>query len=229
MTSLNPVLPIGLQIMEPLTIHLKMNEAQARARAIELLSLVGITDPERRLDQYPHQFSGGMRQRAVIAMAMSGHPQLIIADEPTTALDVTIQAQILDLVRKLQQDNGMAVLLITHDLGVIAEMSDRVAVMYAGRVVERGGVHEMLKSPLHPYTHALLGTLPRVDGRHEHLRQIPGVPPVMTAIAERCPFIPRCSKVMNVCRSEGPPPLDRPEGATHEVACYNPVWQSLER
>ena len=227
--GLNPVIDVGSQVAEMLTSHLDISKKEARTRAIDVLHDVGLSDPARVAKAYPFQLSGGMCQRVMIGIATALNPDVIIADEPTSALDVTIQAQILHQLDRLRHERGTAILLITHDFGVVAQMADEVAVMYAGRVVERGGVHEMLKSPLHPYTHALLGTLPRVDGRHEHLRQIPGVPPVMTAIAERCPFIPRCSKVMNVCRSEGPPPLDRPEGATHEVACYNPVWQSLER
>jgi oligopeptide/dipeptide ABC transporter ATP-binding protein len=161
----------------------------------------------------------------MIGIATALNPEVIIADEPTSALDVTIQAQILHQLDELRRERGTAILLITHDFGVVAQMADDVAVMYAGRVVESGGVRDMLKTPLHPYTHALLATLPRVDGMHSQLRQIPGQPPEMTERAEHCPFIPRCSKVMNVCRSDEAPALARPSGGTHHVACYNPVWQ----
>ncbi|MFN8618939.1 MAG: ABC transporter ATP-binding protein [Dehalococcoidia bacterium] len=226
--GLNPVLDIGSQVAEMLTSHLAINKKEARIRAIDILRDVGLSDPARVAKAYPFQLSGGMCQRVMIGIATALDPDVIIADEPTSALDVTIQAQILHQLDRLRKDRGTAILLITHDFGVVAQMADEVAVMYAGKVVERGGVNEMLKSPLHPYTHALLGTLPRVDGHHEHLRQIPGHPPAMAAPAERCPFIPRCSKVMNICRNEPPPPLVQPEGATHEVACYNPVWQRLD-
>ncbi len=226
--GLNPVLDIGTQVAEMLTSHLPLTKKEAQKRAIDVLHDVGLAEPHRVAKSYPFQLSGGMCQRVMIGIATALDPDVIIADEPTSALDVTIQAQILHQLDKLRQERGTAILLITHDFGVVAQMADEVAVMYAGRVVESGGVHEMLKAPLHPYTHALLGTLPRVDGVHEHLRQIPGHPPEMVAPAERCPFIPRCSKVMNICRSEGPPALIHPETATHQVACYNPVWQSLD-
>lgn len=226
--GLNPVLDIGSQVAEMLTSHLAINKKEARNRAIDILRDVGLSEPTRVAKAYPFQLSGGMCQRVMIGIATALNPEVIIADEPTSALDVTIQAQILHQLDKLRHERGTAILLITHDFGVVAQMADEVAVMYAGRVVERGGVHEMLKSPLHPYTHALLGTLPRVDGLHEHLRQIPGHPPTMTAPAEHCPFIPRCSKVMNVCRNDPAPPLEQPEGGTHETACYNPIWQRLD-
>ena len=226
--GLNPVLDVGSQVAEMLTSHLDINKKEARRRAVDILRDVGLSDPERVAKAYPFQLSGGMCQRVMIGIATALDPDVIIADEPTSALDVTIQAQILHQLDRLRQERGTAILLITHDFGVVAQMADEVAVMYAGKVVERGGVHEMLKTPLHPYTHALLGTLPRVDGAHEHLRQIPGHPPTMLAPAEHCPFIPRCSKVMNVCRNEPPPPLAQPEGGTHEVACYNPIWQRLD-
>jgi peptide/nickel transport system ATP-binding protein len=223
--GLNPVIDIGSQVAEILTNHLQCNKKEAKARAIQILKDVGLSDAERIAKSYPFQLSGGMCQRVMIGIATALNPEVIIADEPTSALDVTIQAQILYQLDQLRKERGTAILLITHDFGVVAQMADDVAVMYGGRVVESGGVMEMLKSPLHPYTHALLDTLPRVDGRHGHLRQIPGQPPEMTDKAERCPFIPRCSKVMNVCRNEPAPPLMRPEGGTHDVACYNPVWQ----
>ena len=226
--GLNPVLDIGSQVAEMLTSHLSINKKEARSRAIDILRDVGLSDPARVAKAYPFQLSGGMCQRVMIGIATALDPDVIIADEPTSALDVTIQAQILHQLDLLRKERGTAILLITHDFGVVAQMADEVAVMYAGKVVERGGVHEMLKNPLHPYTHALLGTLPRVDGAHEHLRQIPGNPPIMTAPAEHCPFIPRCSKIMNICRNDPAPLLIQPESATHEVACYNPVWQRLD-
>jgi oligopeptide/dipeptide ABC transporter ATP-binding protein len=166
-----------------------------------------------------------MCQRVMIGIATALDPEVIIADEPTSALDVTIQAQILRQLDELRNKKGTAILLITHDFGVVSQMADEVAVMYAGHIVESGGVIEMLKAPLHPYTHGLLATLPRVDGAHEHLHQIPGHPPELADPAEHCPFAPRCSKIMNVCRSEPPPVLAMPERGTHPVACYNPVWQ----
>lgn len=223
--GLNPVLDIGSQVAEMLTSHLSLSKKEARSRAVDVLRDVGLSDPERIAKSFPFQLSGGMCQRVMIGIATALNPEVIIADEPTSALDVTIQAQILHQLDQLRKERGTAILLITHDFGVVAQMADEVAVMYAGRIVESGGVMDMLKSPLHPYTHALLGTLPRVDGAHDQLRQIPGHPPEMTAVAERCPYIPRCSKVMNVCRNEPAPPLTQPEGATHRVACYNPVWQ----
>jgi peptide/nickel transport system ATP-binding protein len=200
MTSLNPVLPIGLQIMEPLFIHLKMDEAQARARAVELLKMVGITDPERRLDQYPHQFSGGMRQRVMIAIGLACNPKLIIADEPTTALDVTIQAQILDLLADLRQRLGTAILLITHDLGVVAETCDDVAVMYAGRIVEQAPAAALFARPRHPYTIGLLAARPEHAGPRgsggratRRLRTIPGMVPAPQHFPPGCRFHPRCA------------------------------------
>jgi oligopeptide/dipeptide ABC transporter ATP-binding protein len=226
--GLNPVLDIGSQVAEMITSHFSVGKKEAQRRSLEILHDVGLSDPQRVARSYPFQLSGGMCQRVMIGIATALNPDVIIADEPTSALDVTIQAQILHQLDELRRERGTAILLITHDFGVVAQMADEVAVMYAGRVVESGGVRDMLKTPLHPYTHALLGTLPRVDGAHDHLRQIPGHPPEMTSPAERCPFIPRCSKVMNVCRSEPAPPVFQPEGATHRVACYNPVWQNLE-
>ena len=226
--GLNPVIDIGSQVAEMLTSHLPMNKKEAKRRAIDILHNVGLSDPERVAKAYPFQLSGGMCQRVMIGIATALDPEVIIADEPTSALDVTIQAQILHQLNTLRRERGTAILLITHDFGVVSQMADEVAVMYAGRIVESGPVMTMLKSPLHPYTHALLGTLPRVDGAHENLRQIPGHPPEMIEVAERCPYIPRCSKVMSICRQEPPPLLVRPEGGTHEVACYNPVWQRLD-
>ena len=192
MSSLNPVYPVGSQISEALRLHRRMGRKEARAEAVRLLEEVGIPDPERRVDEYPHQLSGGMRQRVMIAMALSCEPRLLIADEPTTALDVTIQAQILELLASLRGRHGMAVLLITHDLGVVAEVCDRVVVMYAGQVVETGGVHELFADPRHPYTRGLLDSLPSVDNPGQRLRSIPGTVPSPIAWPSGCRFMERC-------------------------------------
>ena len=219
MTSLNPVLTISRQIGEALQLHLKMSKDQARKRTIELLKLVGIPSAANRVDDYPHQFSGGMRQRVMIAMALSCNPKLLIADEPTTALDVTIQAQILDLIKRLKSEFGTAVLVITHDLGVVAGMCDRVNVMYAGHVVETAGVEMLFADPRHPYTLGLINSVPRLDeARKERLVPIPGMPPDMINIPAGCPFYPRCSFHMPVCKEQNP--LLRPVEANHETACW---------
>ncbi|GIW13713.1 MAG: ABC transporter ATP-binding protein [Tepidiforma sp.] len=223
--GLNPVIDIGSQVAEVLTSHLEVGRKEARTRAVELLYRVGLAEPERVARSYPFQLSGGMCQRVMIGIATALDPELIIADEPTSALDVTVQAQILYQLERLREERGTAILLITHDFGVVAQLADRVAVMYAGRIVEEGPVRELLKLPLHPYSHALLATLPRVDGVRTHLHQIPGQPPEQTRPAEHCPFLPRCPKALSRCRQEPPPPLGQPAGATHRVACYNPVWQ----
>ncbi len=219
MTSLNPVLTIGRQLKEPLIIHQNRNREDAQARAIELLQLVGIPSAESRLDDYPHQFSGGMRQRVMIAMALACTPQLLIADEPTTALDVTIQAQIIELVKRLREKMGMAIIWITHDLGVVAGLAHRVIVMYAGFIVEHASVKELYANPQHPYTRGLLGSLPRVDERRdERLVNIEGLPPDMLNPPRGCPFAPRCPYAYDRCRDENPalaPLADR-----HEVACW---------
>jgi peptide/nickel transport system ATP-binding protein len=204
LTSLNPLYTIGRQIVETIQTHLPMNAAQARARAIELLSEVGIPAPERRIDNFPHQFSGGMRQRVVIALALCANPRLIIADEPTTALDVSVQAQIITLLKRLGREHGTAVMLITHDMGVIAETSDRVAVMYAGRIVEIGPVQEVIHNPQHPYTMGLMGSIPTVGQGTEKLAQIEGSMPRLNAIPPGCPFNPRCPRVFDRCRAERP-------------------------
>jgi oligopeptide transport system ATP-binding protein len=197
MTSLNPVLTIGRQITESLELHLHMNKEQARKRAVQLLELVGIPGADARLDDYPHQFSGGMRQRVMIAMGLSCDPQLLIADEPTTALDVTIQAQIVDLVRRLQDELGMAIIWITHDLGVVAGLAQRVMVMYAGFIVEESAVEDIYARPRHPYTLGLLRSIPRLDlGRQKRLVPIEGLPPDLLEPPNHCPFAPRCSFVM---------------------------------
>jgi len=208
MTSLNPVLRIGDQIMEPLRLHEGLSKAAARARAKELLDLVGIPAPEQRLDEYPHQLSGGMRQRVMIAMALACGPQLLIADEPTTALDVTIQAQILELLRRLQQELGLAVLLITHDLGVVAEMCRRVVVMYAGQVVEEGPVEAVFADPQHPYTEGLLRAIPRLGERRAWLAVIPGGVPSPLDWPAGCRFAPRCPYAWAKPRQQLPPLFD---------------------
>ncbi|MCC6382364.1 MAG: ABC transporter ATP-binding protein [Dehalococcoidia bacterium] len=222
--GLNPVISIGDQVAEALTSHLEIGKKDAKRQAVAILSSVGLADPERVAKSYPFQLSGGMCQRVMIGIATALHPDVIVADEPTSALDVTIQAQILYQLNRLREAQGTAILLITHDFGVVAQMADDVAVMYAGRVIETGGVQEMLERPLHPYTHALLGTLPRLDGQGGPLRAIPGQPPEMVVPAEHCPFIPRCGKVLTACRESPPPPLEEQHG--HPVACYNPIWQS---
>ena len=219
MTSLNPVLTIGYQLEEPLMLHLGMNRNQARARSAELLAMVGIPNPKDHLQDYPHQFSGGMRQRVMIAMALSCDPQILIADEPTTALDVTIQAQITELVRRLRDELGMAIIWITHDLGVIAGLARRVSVMYGGYLIEEALVNELYANPQHPYTIGLLGSLPRLDStRHQRLYSIEGLPPVLYERPNACPFAPRCKWVMERCWKENPP-LETlaPE---HQAACW---------
>ena len=220
MTSLNPVLTIGRQLTEGLEIHLKMSPAEARRRSIELLGMVGIPDPERRLGQYPHQFSGGMRQRMMIAMALACNPSLILADEPTTALDVTIQAQILELMKDLSRRFGVAMLIITHNLGVVARYADRVNVMYAGRIIERGTAREIYADPRHPYTLGLLRSVPRLDEpRRARLDPIEGQPPDLTRLGTGCAFAPRCTFRVARCVTEAPPL--RPVGAGgHVSACW---------
>jgi oligopeptide transport system ATP-binding protein len=221
MTSLNPVFTIGHQVEETLRAHTELNRAQIRARAVELLERVGIPTPERRLRDYPHNFSGGMRQRVVIAIALACNPKLIIADEPTTALDVTIQAQILDLLRTLSKDFGTSVLLITHDLGVVAGMCDRIVVLYGGRVLETGTVDEIFKSSQQPYTQGLLRSIPRMDQpRGEMLQPIPGSPPDMLHPPKGCPFMPRCPLAIERCVVEMPPLVRVGGSATHDAACW---------
>jgi len=205
MTSLNPVLTIGEQIMEAIILHQGLDRKAAHERAIEMLRVVGIPSPEERVDQYPHEFSGGMRQRAIIAMALSCEPELLIADEPTTALDVTIQAQILDLMRDIKHTRNSAILLITHDLGVIAEMCDKVAVMYAGKVVEYTDVYTLFKSPGHPYTIGLLNSIPRIDLKKDRLEPIDGQPPNLVNLPKGCSFSPRCKEVQPLCYTKDPP------------------------
>ncbi len=220
MTSLNPVLTIGRQVTEGLEIHLGMAPEQARTRALELLGMVGISDPERRLDQYPHHFSGGMRQRMMIAMALACNPSLILADEPTTALDVTIQAQILELMRDLSRRLGVAMLIITHNLGVVARYADRVNVMYAGRIIERASAAELYANPRHPYTLGLLRSVPRLDEpRRTRLAPIEGQPPDLTRLPPGCAFTPRCAYRVERCEREAPV-LEPVDGAAHLGACW---------
>jgi len=219
MTSLNPVLTIGRQLTESLRVHLGMTQEEAERRAVELLEQVGIPDPARRLGDYPHQFSGGMRQRVMIAMALSCTPSLLIADEPTTALDVTIQAQIVELVAQLRAALQMAIIWITHDLGVVAGMADRVLVMYAGYIVEEADVQDLYDSPSHPYTLALLAALPRVDRRRDQrLKSIPGTPPNLLVEPHGCPFAPRCEFVIEKCRHENPTLIEVDKN--HSSACW---------
>jgi len=219
MTSFNPVLTIGRQIAEPLETHLGMNKQQAADRSAEMLKTVGIPNPKDRLSDYPHQFSGGMRQRAMIAMALTCNPQILIADEPTTALDVTIQAQIVELVKRLRDDMGMAIIWITHDLGIIAGLADRVGVMYAGYIIEEAPVKTLYTDPQHPYTLGLLGSLPRLDASgRERLTSIEGLPPVLYEKPTSCPFAPRCTYKVDHCLQENPPLLE--VGVDHRAACW---------
>src|SRR6266850_6615277 len=219
MTSLNPVLTIARQLTEGLEIHLKMSPPDARRRSIELLGMVGIPDPERRLGQYPHQFSGGMRQRMMIAMALACNPALVLADEPTTALDVTIQAQILELMKDLSRQRGIAVVLITHNLGVVARYADRVNVMYAGKLVEQGSARDVYSDPRHPYTVGLLRSIPRLDEpRKATLHPIGGQPPDLMHLPPGCAFAPRCPYAIDRCQTEVPPLM--PVTADHLSACW---------
>jgi oligopeptide transport system ATP-binding protein len=224
MTSLNPVFNIGNQIMEPLLRHMGMDKRQAEARAVELLELVGIPDAKRRLRDYPHQFSGGMRQRVMIAIALACDPEVLIADEPTTALDVTIQAQIIELVKDLRTKLGMAIVWITHDLGVIAGIADRVMVMYGGQVVEQAPVKELFANPRHPYTRALLKTIPALSGgRAARLQVIEGQPPILGDAPSSCPFRPRCAHALPRCATENPQRRSvagARVGYGHDVACH---------
>ncbi len=222
MTSLNPVLTVGRQIGEALELHLGMDKNQAKARSIELLEMVGIPSAKDRIDNYPHQFSGGMRQRVMIAMGLSCNPQLLIADEPTTALDVTIQAQIIDLVKRLRDEIGMAIIWITHDLGVVAGLAHRVIVMYAGYIVEEAPVKELYQNPRHPYTLGLLGSLPRLDAeRPEQLKSIEGLPPDLIDFPKGCPFYARCNYRIDICAHEMPPL--KTVGVGHKAACHQDI------
>jgi oligopeptide transport system ATP-binding protein len=219
MTSFNPVLTIGRQVAEPLEAHLGMNRTQAYERVTDLMNLVGIPNPKDRLNDYPHQYSGGMRQRMMIAMALTCSPQILIADEPTTALDVTIQAQIVELVKRLRDELGMAIIWITHDLGIIAGLADRVAVMYGGLIIEEAPVKELYAHPEHPYTIGLLGSLPRLDAnQRQRLTSIEGLPPVLFEKPTSCPFAPRCKYRVEQSLCENPPLMQ--VGPEHRVACW---------
>ncbi|MGM4904569.1 ABC transporter ATP-binding protein [Tardiphaga sp. 866_E4_N2_1] len=218
LTSLNPLYRIGDQLVETIRTHLNMNETQARKRAVDLLAEVGIPAPDKRVDAYPHEFSGGMRQRVVIALAIAAEPELIIADEPTTALDVSVQAQIIALIKRLGRDHGTAVMLVTHDMGVIAETSDRVAVMYSGRIAEIGPVRDVVQNPLHPYAKGLMGAIPTLTGdASQRLVQISGSMPRLSAIPQGCAFNPRCSFAFDRCRIERPEPI---AVGAQQVACH---------
>ncbi len=221
MTSLNPVYTIGEQILEAVLLHQKVGRERATRIATTALADVGIADPTRRLDEYPHQMSGGMRQRVMIAMALACKPRLLLADEPTTALDVTIQAQILELLRRLQHEHGMSIMLITHDLGVVAENADVVAVMYAGRIVEYGSVHAVFENPMHPYTHGLFASMPRLGEPKHRLATIPGTVPNPARLPSGCPFHPRCAAMQGdeKCKAENPPLLEVAPG--HWSACWH--------
>ncbi len=218
MTSLNPVITVGKQLMESIQLHTEMNKAEARARAIELLEMVGIPDAKARIKAYPHEFSGGMRQRVMIAIALACSPKVIIADEPTTALDVTVQAQIIEIVRDLREKFNTAVIWITHDLGVIAGIADRVLVMYGGKIVEEATVNDLYRRPEHPYTQGLLESLPRLDQKGQELQSIKGQPPSLYAPPTGCSFAPRCPYAFDRCRNELPPVVEiAPE---HKVTCW---------
>jgi peptide/nickel transport system ATP-binding protein len=217
LTSLDPLYRIGEQLIETIQTHTNLSASAARKRAIELLAEVGIPAPEKRIDGYPHEFSGGMRQRVVIALALCAEPELIIADEPTTALDVSVQAQIITLLKRLAKERGTAVMLVTHDMGVIAEAADRVAVMYSGRIAEIGPVREVVRQPLHPYARGLMGAIPTLESAADRLTQIPGSMPRLSAIPRGCAFNPRCPSVFDRCRIERPEPLLRQE---RRVACH---------
>jgi oligopeptide/dipeptide ABC transporter ATP-binding protein len=226
MTSLNPVLTIGRQLTETLELHLKMDKQAATQRAVELLEMVGIPEAKSRVNDYPHQFSGGMRQRVMIAMALSCNPKLLLADEPTTALDVTIQAQILELLTRLTRELGTAVIIITHNLGVVARYADRVNVMYAGRVIETASAVELYHNPRHPYTLGLLKSVPRLDMvRKEKLDPIEGMPPDLIHMDNGCPFRPRCRFAVERCKEENPPLIS--VGADHSAACWE--WERVQK
>jgi oligopeptide/dipeptide ABC transporter ATP-binding protein len=226
MTSLNPVLTVGDQIMEAIVLHQKLSKQDAKDKAVHMLRLVGIPSPERRVNDYPHQMSGGMRQRVMIAMALSCNPKLLIADEPTTALDVTVQAQILELMMALKDDLGTSVMLITHDLGVIAETADKVVVMYAGNVVEKAGVRELFREPAHPYTMGLLGSIPKLNEDSKRLQSIEGVVPSPFNMPKGCRFSPRCGHAMDICREREPVFAKIADG--HHVSCWKYAAGSSE-
>ena len=227
MTSLNPTMKVGKQIMESIILHNKVSKSEAREQAIELLRKVNIPNPEDRLNQYPYEFSGGMRQRSVLAVALAADPKILIADEPTTALDVTIQAQILELMKKLQKTNQMGIIFITHNLGVVAEICDKVSVMYAGKMVEQGPVDDIFYAPGHPYTRGLLRSMPRVDAEsYERLIPIEGTPVDMLNPPEGCPFAPRCESAMKICLQKMPPYVEL--GDNHRAACWLCVQEQMK-
>lgn len=227
--GLNPVLSIGDQVAETLRSHVRMDRKQARQAALDLLHRVGLAEPSRVARAYPFQLSGGMCQRVMIAMATALNPAILIADEPTSSLDVTVQAQILRQMDEMRTERGTAILLITHDFGVVAHMADDVAVIYAGSIVEQGPAEQVMAKPLHPYTAALLAATPRLDGDRGPLRAIPGQSPTLAEPSPHCPFAPRCTKVVNRCRAGPPPPLASADGdPAHSVACYNTVWHWQE-
>jgi peptide/nickel transport system ATP-binding protein len=225
LTSLNPLYRVGEQLIETIQTHTNLDHLRARQRAIDLLTEVGIPAPDRRIDGYPHEFSGGMRQRVVIALALCAEPDFIIADEPTTALDVSVQAQIIALLKRLCSERGTAVMLVTHDMGVIAETADRVAVMYAGRVAEVGPVRDVVRNPLHPYARGLMGAIPSLVGTSERLVQIPGSMPRLSAIPAGCAFNPRCEKAFEPCFRDRP---DSTGDKAHQVACHLYAHQSMQ-
>ncbi|MFI5802440.1 ABC transporter ATP-binding protein [Streptomyces sp. NPDC051561] len=225
LSSLNPVLSVGEQLGEMYVVHRGMSKKDARAKAVELMDRVRIPAAKERVGQYPHQFSGGMRQRIMIAMALALEPKLIIADEPTTALDVTVQAQVMDLLAELQRELNMGLILITHDLGVVADVADKIAVMYAGRIVETAPVHEIYKNPAHPYTQGLLESIPRLDQKGQELYAIKGLPPNLLRIPPGCAFNPRCPMAQDICRTDVPPLFDVAEG--RRSACH--FWKETLR
>ena len=227
MTSLNPTYTIGHQLMEAIVLHTNRNRKQAYDRAVEMLELVNVSDPQKRMKQYPHELSGGMRQRIMIAMALACEPDILIADEPTTALDVTIQAQILELMQKLQKEMGMAIIMITHDLGVVAQMCDRVIVMYAGAIAEQGSVDEVFYEPSHAYTKGLLRSIPSVQGDRKMLRPIAGTPIDLLNIPPGCPFAPRCEEAMQVCLRRRCPKTK--VGRTHYAQCWINQKEAFEK
>ncbi|MGX6607642.1 ABC transporter ATP-binding protein [Micromonosporaceae bacterium Da 78-11] len=226
LSALNPVLSVGFQIAEMFRIHRDISRADGRRRAVQLLDMVQIPDARQRARDYPHQFSGGMRQRVLIAMALALDPEVMIADEPTTALDVTVQAQIIELLKELRAERDMGLIMITHDMGVVADIADRIAVMYAGRIVEYAPVRDAYVSPAHPYTSALLRSIPRMDRKGHQLSVVPGGPPVLTSIPSGCAFHPRCAVAQDICRTETPPLT--PFGVDRGVACHFPEKQDLE-
>ena len=226
MTSLNPVFTVGYQLEEAVLLHTDRTKKEAKERAIEMLTLVGVNEPEKRVNQYPHELSGGMRQRVMIAMALACEPDILIADEPTTALDVTIQAQILELIQSLQKKLGMAIIMVTHDLGVIADMCDEIIVMYGGRVCERGTAEDIFYHPHHEYTKGLLRSIPNVDRIGEKLIPIPGTPINLLNMPKGCAFCPRCEEAMKICIEEQPPEMQMPDG--HFASCWLNVKAAME-